>query len=314
MASINDSVFLLKIADTIGAAGNSVSVTPLVSNLRYGFPPNGRQPNTTIKLQTNDARVLGAFVEGNEIQFVSTTVVPATGADGIYHGSITNYATTPTVKASYIAVDTMDFAYPNISYTGKQGGLNTSIISFDYSGPSHFPGVAAVMWDGTAYSPLLELKKGDSSILVIIADTVQRWGDYSGSQPEWNLPGHIWVVGMYGKRNRSYSSYMAQLRSPYVAGVSVPAASKPERRPAMLYPNPALEYVKLRFSLETEANVHFALYTITGSHVDAVLDARCRKGEQEIQFNTGSLAPGQYLLKGTGVDGRTLVTKTFVKH
>jgi hypothetical protein len=313
MDATNDSVFLIKLPDTIGAAGNAISITALKSNLIYGFPPNGRQLNTTIKLQTNDARVLGAFAEGSEIQFVSTTVEPATGADAIYHGLIANYATAPTVQASYITVDTMDFAYPNISFSGTHGGLNTSIISFDYSGPQHFPGVGAVMWDGTAHSPLLKVKTGDSSIHVL-NDTLQRWGDYTGSQPQWNLPGYVWIVGMYGKYNRGYSDWMAQLRSPFVAGVGIAPAANTTGAPAMLYPNPAMRYVRLRFSLNEDALLHFALYTMSGSLVDAVLDAHCSEGENEIQFNTAPLAAGQYLLKGIGTNGHTLVTKTFVKQ
>jgi hypothetical protein len=313
MASLNDSVFLIKIPDTMGAPGNAVSITALKSDLVYGFPPNGRQPGTTGKLQTNDARVLGAYAENSEIQFVSTTVEPATGADAIYHGRIANYSSAPSVQASYITVDTMDFAYPNISYVGSNGGLNTSIISFDYAGVNHYPGVAAVMWDGAGYSPLLEVKKGDNYIRVI-NDTLQRWGDYTGSQPQWNLPGHIWIVGMYGKLNRGYSTWMAQLRSPFVPGVGIAPATAAGGMPATLYPNPAVRFIRLRFSLKEEAQLHFALYSMNGSLVDAVLDAHCRKGEQEIQFNTASLAPGQYLLKGTAANGRELVSQRFVKE
>ncbi len=313
MAATNDSVFLIKIPDTMGTPGNAITITAMKSNLVYGFPPNGRQPNTTNMLQTNDARVLGAYREGSEIQFVSTTVQPLTGSDAIYHGRMSNFTTTPSVQAAYIGVDTMDFAYPNISFAGLHGGLNTSIISFDYSGPSHFPGVGAVMWDGTAHSPLLEVKKGDNIIDVLNNDTLQRWGDYTGSQPQWDLPGHVWIVGMYGKQNKGYSTWMARLRSPFVPGVSVAPVAKSVAAPSTLYPNPAIEFIRLRFSLEEAAYLRFSIYSINGSLVDAMLDAGCRKGEQEIQFNTAPLAPGQYLLKGTTLDGRTLVSKTFVK-
>jgi hypothetical protein len=312
MDATNDSIFLMKIADTIGAPGNSVMVTPLKSNLIYGFPPNGRQPNTNIKLQTNDARILGAYREGSEIQFVSTTVQPSSGADAIYHGIISNYTTAPAVAASYITIDTMDFAYPNISFAGTQAGLNTSIISFDYSGTAHYPGVAAVMWDGTAHSPLLEVKTGDN-IIRVLNDTLQRWGDYTGSQPQWNLAGHIWIVGMYGKLNRSYNNWMARLRSPFVPGVGItPVAAS--NTPATIYPNPALQYIRLRFSLKEEAQLQFRLYSINGALIDEVLNAYCHEGENELQFNTAALAPGQYLLKGVGKNGSNLVTKTFVKQ
>jgi hypothetical protein len=313
VSPLNDSVFLVKLGDTINGANNSISIAALKSNLSYGFPPNGRQPRIKDKLQTNDARVLGAFVEGGEIQFVSTTLMPATGADAIYHGIISNYTSSPVVTASYITVDTMDFGYPNISYSGMNGGAITSIISFDYSGPHHYPGVAAVFWDGTAHSELLEIKKGDSSIkLFPDPDSVQRWGDYTGSQPRWNIIGHVWMVGLWGKRDKSYGDWMALLRSPY--SVNVPSVPTSNAGASALYPNPAFRFFRLRFKLNEDAKVRFAIYSISGALVDELVEVRCERGENELQFNTAALAPGQYLIRGRTVEGEVLLNKTFVKE
>lgn len=311
MASLNDSVFLLRIGDTIGGANHTMSIVPMKSNLTYGFPPNGRQRNATEKLQTNDARVLGAYIEDDEIQFVSTTVQPSTGADAIYHGIIRNVGSAPSVTASYITVDTMDFAYPNISYSGKHGGNNTSIISFDYAGPRHFPGVAAVFWDGSAHSSVLEVKRGDSSIRVL-QDTVQRWGDYTGSQPHPGGAGSVWTVGLYGRRNRTYGNWMALLGNPNVSAVPLPTAA--EAIPSIVYPNPAAQYIRLRFNLLQDAHLRFAIYTMTGALVDEVTQAKARRGENEMVFNTAALPPGQYLLLGSDASGAALVRKTFVKN
>lgn len=310
MSPDNDSVFLLKIADTMNGANNVLTVQPMKSNLHYGFPPNGRQPNITDKLQTNDARVLGAFVEGGEIQFVNTTVQPASGADATYHGIISNYTTSPTVQASYITVDTLDFAYPNISYAGMHNGAVSSIISFDYSGPKTFPGVASVFWDGTGHSSLLEVKQGGYPIK-ILADSVQRWGDYTGSQPQWNNIGRVWIVGLYGRLGNSYGDWMALLRSPY--SLSVPAVSTPTSN-ATLYPNPSLQFVRIRFELASETRLHFALYGMNGSLIDMLTDARCERGENELQFNTSSLPAGQYLIRATNTAGAVMMNKTFVKE
>lgn len=310
---LNDSVFLVKLGDTINGANNAISVAPMKSNLTYGFPPNGRQPGIKDKLQTNDARVLGAFVEGGEIQFVSTTLQPATGADAIYHGIIRNYTSSPTVTASYITVDTMDFGYPNISYSGTNGGAITSIISFDYSGPSYYPGVAAVFWDGTAHSDLLEVRKGDSCIKMFPdPDSIQRWGDYTGSQPRWNVIGHVWIVGLYGKRDRSYGDWMALLRSPYSVGV--PSVPSPPDQASTLYPNPSFSFFRLRFKLAEDAKLRFAIYSLSGALVDELVEAHCERGENELQFNTASLPPGHYFIRGRTPNGEALLNKTFVKE
>jgi hypothetical protein len=311
MSPLNDSVFLIRIADTLNGTNNTLTVQPMKSNLSYGFPPNGRQPIIPDKLQTNDARVLGAFVEGGEIQFVSTTVQPATGADAIYHGIITNYTTTPTVTASYITVDTLDFAYPNISYAGTQGGAVTSIISFDYSGPHKFPGFGAVFWNGAGHSDLLDIKQGQHPINML-GDTIERWGDYSGSQPKWNSIGRVWAVGIWGWLGNRYGDWTALLRSPYIVGV--PNVNALSNKPVTLFPNPSSGYIRVRFKLDEETRLHFALYSMSGTLIDMLANARCERGENELQFSTAALPAGQYLIRATGSDGEVLVKKTFVKE
>jgi hypothetical protein len=118
---------------------------------------------------------------------------------------------------------------------------------------------------------------------------------------------------MYGKANQRYNNWMAQLRSPFVPGVGITpiVTGTPS---ATLYPNPAMQYIRVRFTLKEEAKLQFRLYRIDGSLVDALLDAHCHEGENELQFNTAILAPGQYLLKGMAKNGRDVVTKTFVKQ
>jgi hypothetical protein len=152
---------------------------------------------------------------------------------------------------------------------------------------------------------------GDS-IIRVLNDTVQRWGDYTGSQPLWNALGNVWTVGLFGKRSGSYGIWMSQLRSPFVVGVS--PVTGVTNSSSLLYPNPAFRYIRLRFSMEEESLLHFELYTITGSLVDRMLDAKCKRGENEIQFNTAALSPGQYLLKGTSEDGRIMFSKTFIRE
>jgi hypothetical protein len=310
MSPQNDSVFLLKIGDTLNSPGNTLTVQAMKSNRTYGFPPNGRQKGITDKLQTNDARVLGAYLEGNEIQFVSTTVDTAIGADAIYHGIISNYASAPSVQASYISVDTMDFAYPNISFAGNNGGLNASIISFDYSGVNHYPGVAAVLWDGSGHSPLLEIKQGVAPIKMLL-DSIQRWGDYTGSQPRWNALGYVWTVGQFGKTGKQYNNWMSLLRSPYAVSVQNPT---PTSSAATLFPIPSFQFIRLRFRLGEEANLRFAIYDMKGALIDQVLEAHCERGENEFQFNTASLPTGQYLLRGISGDGEMMINKTFTKQ
>ncbi|MBS1645166.1 MAG: T9SS type A sorting domain-containing protein [Bacteroidetes bacterium] len=306
----NDSVFIMKIGDTIGSAGNTLTVAAYKSNLSYGFPPDGRQMNTPKKLQTNDGRVLGAFAEGSEIQFACTSVQPGSGADAIYHGRIANYKSSPVVTADFITDDTLDYAYPNLSYAGQVGGKNASIISFDYSGPTTFAGLGAVMWDGAGYSPLLKVKEGANFLFQSSSSNV-RWGDYSGTQPVYGKPGNVWITGIYGKDNTRYGIWTAQLQSPFIVGVP---GIKATNVPTKLYPNPAVHFIRLDFNLKEAARVSFRLFDLNGRLVDEVLNSNCKAGANELVFNTASLASGSYFLKGFSPDGYQVMLQQFVKQ
>ncbi len=96
-----------------------------------------------------------------------------------------------------MVADTLDFGYPNISYASNPFGPNQSIISFDYSGAHTYPAYGAILFDGSNYSDMLTIMSGDSTINML-AQKEQRWGDYSGSQPDWNVPGAVWVEGIFG--------------------------------------------------------------------------------------------------------------------
>ena len=307
----NDTILLLKITDTIGGNPN-LTVTALQSNIPYGVPPNGRQDTVSFtgvdKLATNDGRILGAYVENNEIQFVSATVETASGASGIYVGKITNVLTSPSVTASIFSVDTLDFGYPNISYTGNQGA-NTSIISFDYTGAHTFAGLGAIYYDGTQFSDLVKVKEGVSVIDMMTG--LHRWGDYTGSQPYYSNIGKVWITGIYGRSDKRYGIQMAELGTAAYANVD----SKPKAEPAPgIYPNPALEYVYIEFSVPDKTVVDFFIYNMQGKQVDKIKSANCKKGKNLLQFNTGALPPGNYLLKGTSLKGELILTEKFTRQ
>jgi hypothetical protein len=305
----NDTVFLVKVPDTIGSNDTNLVVTPIVSSTAYGVPPDGRQPNASLRLATNDGRVLGGFIKDDEIQFVSTSVNPINGAAGIYHGIISNFTSAPVLTAQIYGYDTLDFGYPNISYTGRSGGHNQSIISFDYAGPHTFAGFGAVFYDGNGYSPLLKIKTGIGNISYPIG-TPQRWGDYSGSQPDWNDIGSVWVEGIFGRKDLTYGNYMAKLVSP--AHVSVPTASLPVS-PAVVYPNPAWEFVSFDFNVTADQSFTFIICDVQGKIVDKVLDRYCHDGKNVIRFNIAPLAPGTYFLRAAGARGENIPVHMFVK-
>lgn len=306
----NDSVFLVQVPDTIGSADSFLRITPLVSSLNYGVPPNGRQPDTTKTLATNDGRVLGGFIRGDEIQFVSTSVNPSSGAAGIYHGIISNFRTAPVVTGRIFSIDTLDFGYPNISFTGNVFGQNHSIISFEYTGPTTYPGLGAILFDGNNFSDLVKVKTGDGSISRL-SGKEQRWGDYSGNQPDWSSLGSVWIEGIYGRKDHLYGNYLARLSSPFKVGV--PTVHTAAKTAGKLYPNPAFEFISFEFSVDQEQGFSFMVYDMQGRVVDKLTDHPCKSGRNLITFNIAPLAPGTYFLKAVGQKGETIDVHTFLR-
>ena len=242
----NDSIFLIKVPNNIASNDKNLTVTAMKAPISYGVPPDGRQPDT-FTLATNDGRILGAYCAYNdEIQFVSTTLNTPTGASAIYHGKISNYKTSPAVSyAQVIGVDTLDFGYPNITFTGNPWGLNQSLISFNYTGPNTYPGLGALLYDGKEYSPLVKVKEGQGSIMQLVGKQ-QRWGDYTGAQTDWNTTGTVWIEGIYGRADNEYGNWMAKLTSPLL---NVKESPKANLNTARLYPNPAIQFIKVEFDM-----------------------------------------------------------------
>lgn len=306
----NDTVFLVKVPDVISSGNNNLDIKVLISPTKYGVPPDGRQPDTSATLATNDGRVLGAYRDDDEIQFVSACVAPVSGASGIYHGIIRNYASSPTIASTQIlSVDTLDFGYPNVTYASPGWTKGQSIISFNFTGPNTFPGIGAIMFDGSSYSPITVVKSGVSSIKVLTGKQ-QRWGDYMGAQVDWNNIGSVWVEGIFGRVGNTYGNWMAKLNSP-VLGI------KNEERTAgraEVFPNPALDIVNMDFQLQESAAVSFAIYDMQGKLVDKLLDYKCKKGTNRITFSIAALAKGNYVLKAVTADGQTATAQTFTKQ
>jgi hypothetical protein len=309
----NDTILLIKIPDTIGSTNNNLNVTVLQSNIAYGVPPDGRQDSSNIpsigRLATNDGRVLGAFIENDEIQFVSASLNTGTGSSSVYHGKISNVSVSPTIAANMFVIDSLDFGYPNISFTGNQGG-NTSIISFNYTGPKTHAGIGAIYYDGSQFSDLVKVRAGDS-LLHVVFTGLQRWGDYTGSQPYWPQIGKVWVEGIYGRKDKKYGNWIAEIGAPSFAASNGHRVTEPQLK---VYPNPAIQVIQLEFNVDDECVVNFDVYDMQGKLVDNVNQVHCKKGRNLMQVNVGSLPAGNYIMKGSNDKGRAIMAEKFVRQ
>jgi hypothetical protein len=315
----NDSVFIFKISDTIGASNLSISRQAAKASIPYIFPPDGRQPISTQSLATNDCRNLGAFYENGIIQYVHNTRNPANNRCSIYYGVITSPGTfTPSVTGYILDNDTMDFGYPNISYAGVYPSDNTALITFNHSSDKVFPGVSVVQANGAGdFSPVLRIKDGINYVN-LLQSNLERWGDYSGSQTRYCNPGEVWMSGYYGYYfNSSYpkahGAWITQLTTEDRLYLSAPKAQKTVVPDPVVYPVPTRDVFNIDISLTTPEYLSINLLDVTGKLVTPLFRDLVTATESTLTFGAGELPAGVYFINVTGTKGTSLNKKILIE-
>lgn len=304
----NDTIFLVHLTDTINAPGQQVTVQPLVSNIKYFAPADAEQSGTANMLATNDARILGALIENNKIQFVQNTMDTANGRAAIMHGIITNPGTSPAVTA-FMYTDTVEFGYPNIGYCGNGPSDDRVIIGMLHTSSTVFPGVSAMVYDGTGYSPRVVTKAG-TGYVNLLTGNLERWGDYTGMQRSYNGAGTVWINGYYGNTSHTHSTWITELAPTSDVGIAAPPAQQVE---VQVFPNPTVELVEILFDAPAQEQYEFNLYDLQGRHVKLLLRERVKPGSNRFTFSAAPLAAGTYILKITA-GNRVVASKQVVKQ
>ena len=231
----NDTVFLVSLLPE-NADSSYLKVEALISDLKYGVPPNARQADTdttdaTKGLQTNDARVLGAIEFENEIQFVSNSINPETGFSSIYHGTVNDLHGSPFITANLISDPIKDFGYPNIAWTGNEACDRETMIAFNHTSFTDTAGISAIYYNNVGeYSDVIALRKGQSIVDRISNDSYERWGDYFGMQRKYNEPGKVYTFGFTTDKTKKNFGWVNELVSPdtSVLGFTYKIVSKEE--------------------------------------------------------------------------------------
>ncbi|MFN5323551.1 MAG: T9SS type A sorting domain-containing protein [Bacteroidota bacterium] len=301
----NDTIFLVELSG-LAASNPTLSVTPLLSNIRYRMPLDAIQPFQDL-LIVNDARNQGAFIENNRIQFVFNTLDTITGKTGFYHGQI-DLSGAPTLNGDIHSVDTLYLGYPNIAYAGTGPGDNRSIISVLLSSSTFQPGTGAILSDGNgAYSPVTVIKQGLSYTNMLNGS--ERWGDYTGCQTRYNLPGWVWVNGSYSLVNHTTRTWIGELTA--TSGVSVPELNT-KIADALLFPNPSTDRTEIQFELKTDDFITLDVYDLNGKIIKHLYGGSLKSGSNSISFNTQFLTKGTYVLQINSKQSGIIANKQLV--
>lgn len=215
----NDSVFLATLSGLQDDPNTTLSVGLVQMDEPYGVPPFARQADTDTSasgegFDTNDGRVLGAFLLNNNIHFTSNSVNPATGLAAIYQGKLEEVDNSPVGTGRIIGHPTWDLGYPNMSFTGADPCGQDHLIAFNYTSPTDFSGVAAVHCnDFYELSDFTVLKEG-LNYVDKIPGGYERWGDYFGMQRRYGQPNEVWTSGFYGLATKSSGTWINRLGTP----------------------------------------------------------------------------------------------------
>lgn len=290
-ALANDTIFIMTLAHTPPDTAFALSIEAVVSDQSYFLAPEARQADGHT-FDTNDSRVLGAVLDAGSIYFVQNCLDTLSGVTGVYFGSINEQTMNATGTIISFPEDDLDIGYPNISTHGDSQYL----ISFVHTGPNHFAGTSAVMAGppGTAYSTRVVLKEGDNYV-DIISGEYERWGDYTGSQPLYNLPGNFWISGSYGTEDQKNSTWIAELGS--MSFVGTEEIKNEISSNAVAFPNPTTEMISVKIEMPQAAIAQIDLFDSAGKLVSTLFNDRIKKGSNLLTFNIANLPTGTYLLR-----------------
>jgi len=291
----NDSIFFIQLDGTQDDAELTVDV--LKSDLNYGVPPDAEQEEQF--LATNDARILDAYLLDDRIEFVGNSIDQTNGRASVYHGSIKDVYSAPSITGNIITNDDQDYGYPSIAYTGLESGDIDGIIMFSHTAIDRYAGHSAVYFDGSGdYSEPLTLKEGKNFIDMIANADLERWGDYSSTQRDYANPGMVWTASSYSNIVKRNATWLTQLARPNMMVATNNAQARDVEVKAFPNPTPTQSDVKLSFEIYDVDNLLLQIVDVNGRLIKIIHDdAPKRQGKLEFTMSTAPLSTGIYFLQ-----------------
>lgn len=294
----NDTLFfLLKINTTI--PNSPVLTMNLCTDvLPYTLPPNAPQKNDTIKLNTNDCRILDGFYHNQQIHFVMNARQMPANRSAVLYGRIKNLNTTRNIDEVFIP-DTLHNAFGSICFAGITAAENSAFVAFNHSGDSIFAGCSAVFIDDVMQiSNPVRIKLGTSRMRQL-GSQPERWGDYTGIQRKYNEPGVAWAACSRGIINGTTGrpeAWVAKLSNPVLVNISQTSLQTPQNNPFTIHPNPVHTQMNVTFEHHATEPAQIYITDIQGKTVVILYQDYIKGGKNTIYFNINPLPAGIYMI------------------
>ncbi len=293
----NDTILILELTGGVNDPNTALNVDFIQADTPYGAPPNAEQQSND-GLQTNDARVLEAFVVGDQIQFVGNTRNLNNNKAGIYHGVLSDLYGTRSIALTHIIGEDYELGYPGIVYTGDGLDQREAIIAFNHSSPTKFAGVSAMYYvHEEGYSDIITVVDGTAPVQMLgSAYDYERWGDYLGTQRDYDNPDVAWISGFHTILNGRNHPYITALKKPQGSSSAKDLASPIVHK---AYPNPMAERCTIEFDIPTGTKkIQIELLDANGRLIETLYSALVQKsGITEFSFVNAQLEKGMYYVQ-----------------
>lgn len=291
----NRTVSIHEMTNTLANGGVLNTPVNLQADFLYNVPPDANQPSSSTLLLTNDHRIQSAYLANGRIIWVGNTNF--NGRPCIYYCTV---SLSPfnilfsDAKGIYLQDPVYEMAYPAVTYAGYPGtSTNGSIIAFNYTSTTEFPGNGAILMSGDGtYSPVLPLKKG-RGYLGTGTEATRRWGDYTGLKRKYDIAGEAWFAGSYGNITGGTDTWISQLNAEQSVSISPPYDETIEM---IASPNPAVEWVRVQMEVKVGGTYALHLLDLQGRLVHLPIYNYLAPGVAEATFNIGHLANGMYFI------------------
>lgn len=292
-----DSFFFGEITGRMDDTSTKFKIQASFSDNHYGVAPSADQPKKFVS-ETNDARILDAYFENGDIYFVGNTINFANNQATVFHAKL-SVNSPGTIKLKAIQDASLEFGYPSIAYTGNTESPDESIIMFDHTSSTVFPGVSCIFYKNGEYSDILRLKEGTSHVLVQ-PGKIQRWGDYTGLQRKYNENGVVWGSGYFGKYDTSQNIW--RVNATWISRILSPTYNSIRDRESSTtsfiktFPNPVIKDFTIEFDCQNTGIYDFSIYDQNGKEIRLLLRNLVYAGKNVFSFNKSPLQKGIYYL------------------
>ncbi|MCB9310265.1 MAG: PKD domain-containing protein [Lewinellaceae bacterium] len=179
--------------------------------LKTELAPNARQPNSNQVLNTFDSRIWSASFLNNVVHFGGHANTE-NGDVGIFYGRYN--VVDNRVDVTMLTEPNKDYAFPSFSSFGTSEGEPSILMHYLSSGPNNFASQEVRVCQGIdgdfEWSAPSMLKEG-TSVINVLQDNEERWGDYTTVQRRFfNDSPEVWAVGCFGEAG-SYGTWLGQM-------------------------------------------------------------------------------------------------------